>query len=195
MLEPVRPEPVRPVRLEAGYSSVPGTFITPGEVSRRGWGTARAGWLIEAEDPVTAEEFDGVRGLAAAAGLTAERRAQQGNLARARDAATGLALLASLALVAMTVGLLRTETRADRRILAAIGSSRRQQRDLAAATAGTLTVAATATGTGTAYLSLLAQSGDQLTRLLPVPGAHLATLCLGLPLVAVTGSWALARDH
>ena len=107
MLEPIRPEPVRPVRLKAGYSSVPGTFITRGEVTRRGWGSARAGWLIEAEGAVTAEEFDAVRGLAAAAGITAERRAQQGNLARARDAATALALLASLALVAMTVGLMR----------------------------------------------------------------------------------------
>ena len=164
MLEPIRPEPVRPVRLEAGYSSVPGTFITPRELTRRGWGTARAGWLIEAEDPVTAEEFDAVRGLAAAAGITAERREQQGSLARARDAATALALLASLALVAMTVGLMRAQTLADRRILVAIGSSRRQQRDVAAATAGTLAVAAVGLGTGIAYLSLLAQTGDQLAR-------------------------------
>jgi len=195
MLEPIRPEPVRPVRLEAGYSSVPGTFITPRELTRRGWGTARAGWLIEAEDPVTAEEFDAVRGLAAAAGITAERREQQGSLARARDAATALALLASLALVAMTVGLMRAQTLADRRILVAIGSSRRQQRDVAAATAGTLAVAAVGLGTGIAYLSLLAQTGDQLARLLPVPGAHLAMLCVGLPLVAVVGSWVLARDR
>ncbi len=195
MLEPIPPEPVQPARLEAGYSSVPGTFITPGEVTRRGWGTARAGWLIEAEDPVTAEEFDVVRGLAAAAGITAERRAQQENLAYARDAATALAVVASLALVAMTVGLMRVETIADRRILVALGSSRRQQRDLAAATAGTLALAATATGTGIAYLSLLAQSGDQLSRLLPVPAAHLTMLCLGLPLVAVLGAWALARDR
>lgn len=194
MLEPIRPEPVRPVRLKAGYSSVPGTFITPSEVTRRGWNTARAGWLIEAQGPLTAEEFDATRRLAAAAGITAERRAQQGNLARARDAATALAMLASLALVAMTVGLMRAETLADRRILVSLGSSRRQQRDIAAATAGALAVAAIATGTGTAYLALLAQSGDQLARLLPVPGAHLAMLCLGLPLVAVIGSWALARD-
>ncbi|HET6744292.1 MAG TPA: FtsX-like permease family protein [Candidatus Limnocylindria bacterium] len=195
MLEPIRPEPVRPVHLEGGYSSVPGTFITPAEVTRRGWGTARAGWLIEAEDPVTADEFDVVRGLAATAGITAERRAQQGNLARARDGATAIALLASLALVAMTVGLMRAETSADRRILVALGSSRRQQRDLAAATAGTLALAAIATGTGVAYLSLLAQGGDQLAQLLPVPGAHLAMLCLGLPVVAVIGSWVLARDR
>ena len=103
--------------------------------------------------------------------------------------------LASLALVAMTVGLMRAETAADRAVLVALGSSRRQQRDLAAATAGTLAVAAVATGTAIAYLSLLAQNGDHLARLLPVPACHLATLCLGLPLVAVVGSWALARDR
>lgn len=195
MLEPIRPEPVRPVRLKAGYSSVPGSFITRGEVTRRGWSSARAGWLIEAEGAVTAERFDAVRGLAAAAGITAERRAQQGNLARARDAATALALLASLALVAMMVGLMRAEAAGDRAVLVALGTSRRQQRDLAAATAGTLAVAAVGLGTGIAYLSLLAQNSDQLGRLLPVPAGHLATLCLGLPLVAVVGSRALARDR
>ena len=130
--------------------------------------------------------------MAAAAGITAERRSSQAELSRARDAATAAAVVAALAVVAFIVGLVRGETAHERRILAAVGSTRRQQRGLGAATAGVLAGLAALTGTAVAYLTMAAQLGSAVGRLWPIPLVHLGLVVVGVPATAALGSWLLA---
>ena len=95
----------------------------------------RAGWLVESSTPITQEQFAELREAAAAAGVTVEVRHDQANLATLRTVATTAGLLVALGVMAMTVGLIRSEATGDLRVLSAAGANRRT---LTAATAGGL---------------------------------------------------------
>lgn len=59
------PEPVTATHtqtLTPGYSSLPGSFITPDELHRRGWESIRVGWLIETTTPLVGEQLIAARG-------------------------------------------------------------------------------------------------------------------------------------
>ena len=65
-----RPEMVTNTQtLTATYSSLPGSFITPEGLQRRGWEAAPSGhWLVETSEPLTSDQLATVRDVAAAAG-------------------------------------------------------------------------------------------------------------------------------
>jgi hypothetical protein len=83
------------------------------------------------------------RQIASAAGISVETRSAQDSLSRLRDFATGAGLLLALGVLAMTVGLIRSETGSDLRTLAAARASSRTRRTLTAATAGALALLGT----------------------------------------------------
>lgn len=186
------PQQLDPLRITAPYTSLPATLVSPQEADARGWHRAPSGWLVDADAPVTAEQFDRASQIASSAGLTVERRRDQADLAGLRDRVTALAALASLAIVAMAVGLLRTETRADAAVLAATGAPRRTRRTITAATAGGLAALGALLGTSGAYLSVGAVLSPHLDDLLPVPAIHLFVIAIGIPLVATGAAWAVA---
>ncbi|MBA2634728.1 MAG: FtsX-like permease family protein, partial [Chloroflexi bacterium] len=127
------------VTITPGYSSVPGSFITPEALRQRGWEPAPAGrWLVETRSPLTSEEIAAARERAAAATLTIETRDQQEGLLALRTRATAIGMLLALGILAMTVGLIRAETASDLRTLAATGATSTMRRTLTAATAGAL---------------------------------------------------------
>jgi putative ABC transport system permease protein len=191
--EPMRPELVKgPGHLEPGYSSLPGSFITPSALSRRGWDSVRAAWLVEAATPITDDQFAESREAAAAAGITVERRDDQADLAALRIGATAVGTLLALGILATTVGLIRSESAGDLRILTATGAGSRIRRRLTAATAGGLAVMGALLGVGGAYLALLAFHLEDLGALSPMPVAHVALLVLGVPALAAGAGWMLA---
>ena len=96
----------------------------------------RAGWLVESSTPITQEQFAELRETAAAAGVTVEVRHDQANLATLRTVATTVGLLVALGVMAMTVGLIRSEATGDLRVLSAAGATSSNRRTLTAATAG-----------------------------------------------------------
>jgi putative ABC transport system permease protein len=177
-------------RLRAGYDSLPGTFITIDVLTRRGWAAAPSGrWLVEMGAPPTAGQLAAAREAAAGAGLTIEIRDRQGGLGALRTGATAAGVLTALGILAMTVGLVRSEAGRDLRILAATGATGRTRRALTAATAGGLAVLGAILGIAGAYLGLAAGFVRNLGALAPVPVTHLAVIAVGLPVAATLAGW------
>jgi putative ABC transport system permease protein len=177
-------------QLDSGYTSLPGTFITDAQIQQRGWVAAPSGrWLIETSSPITSQQLAEARKLAAAAGLTIESRDHQSGLHGLRNGATAAGMLFALAILAMTVGLLRSEAAADVRTLTATGASSRTRRAVNAATAGGLAALAAVLGILGAFLTLLASHVRQVGHLDAVPWSQLALIGLGTPAIAAAVGW------
>ncbi|MDQ3113891.1 MAG: ABC transporter permease, partial [Actinomycetota bacterium] len=101
-------------------------------------------------------------------------------------------LLVALGVMAMTVGLIRSEATGDLRVLSAAGATSSNRRTLTAATAGGLALLGALLGIAGAYLALGAAHIRDLSALTPVPLFHLAGIGIGLPLVAAGAGWLLA---
>ena len=99
---------------------------------------------------------------------------------------------AGLGVLAMTVGLVHSESARDLRTLTAAGARRRTRRALTAATAGALALCGAIIGTACAYLALLAWYHREVHWLAHPPVLNLAALLVGLPTVAYLGGWLLA---
>jgi putative ABC transport system permease protein len=175
------------------YSSIPGSFVTLDALRRRGWEVTPSGsWLVESSEPLTSVELATARDVAAGAGLTIESRDQQAGLRALRSGATAVGMLLALGILAMTVGLIRSESASDVRTLTATGASGATRRTLTAATAGGLAVLGVALGTACAYLTLVAGFRGDIGDLTPVPVTHLAMIAAGTPLAAAAAGWLLA---
>ena len=96
-------------------------------------------------------------------------------------------------MLAMTVGLIRSETAADLRTLTATGASSATRRTLNAASAGALALLGGILGTAAAYLALIAWHWHDVSYLNPPPYADLAVLILGLPAIAAIGAALFGR--
>jgi putative ABC transport system permease protein len=181
------------IPLTGTYSSLPGTFITTDELTRRGWQAVPSGeWLIETGAPLTADQLSSARGLAAAAGLTIETRDDQAGLGKLRTGATAVGMALALGILAMTVGLIRAEATGDVRTLTATGASSGTRRTLTAATAGGMGLLGALLGIAGAYVALAAGPFGDLSRLRQVPVAQLVLIVAGTPLIAAATGWLLA---
>ncbi len=119
-------------------TSDPNTLLTTHALRTLGWRPVPAGWLIQTPRPLTSAQISTARQMASGAGASIETRSPQDSLSRLRDWATGAGLLLALGVLAMTVGLIRSESAGDLRALTATGASSRTRRTLTAATAGAL---------------------------------------------------------
>jgi putative ABC transport system permease protein len=179
-------------------TSAPNTVITEHAIHQFGLASAisTAGWLIQAPQPLTQSQISSARLAAAAAGLTIETRNEVPGLSEIINTATAFGILLALGILAMSVGLVRSETASDLRILAAAGASSRARRTLTAATAGALALAGAVVGTACAYVAAIGFSRtsqlDGLSTLSSVPLANLLLILLGMPLAAVIAGWLLA---
>jgi putative ABC transport system permease protein len=175
-----------------GYTSLPTSFVRPESLERQGLMAAASGWLVEAAGPLTDAELDGAREAAARGGLFLEsRRAPESN-ATLRSVATAFGLLIALGILAMTVGLLRSEAAGDLRTLTATGASSGVRRAITAATAAALAFLGAVVGTVAAYTALAARYMDDLAPLGRVPVVNLAVVLVGLPVAAAVAGWLLA---
>jgi putative ABC transport system permease protein len=175
-----------------GSSSTPPMFITLNGLRRHGWKQIPAGWLIESSRPLTSDQIANARKVAADAGLSIEVRRGTTSFARTMAIATGAGALLALAILAMTVGLIRSESAGDLRTLTATGATSRIRRTLTASTAGALALLGALLGVAGAYLVLAATYSDDLGYLDSVPVLSLALILVGVPLVAMGAGWLLA---
>jgi putative ABC transport system permease protein len=174
-------------------TSAPNTVITEYAVDKLGLRPAMNGWLIQTPAPLTPTQIDAARQLALSYGVWIETKSGELALSQIADGATALGVILALGVLAMTVGLIRSETARDLRTLTATGASAITRRTITAATAGglgllgTLLGAATATAAGLAWAhaSLSVTFGD-------IPLADILILLAGLPLAAAVGGWLLA---
>jgi putative ABC transport system permease protein len=172
-----------------GYSSAPTSFITPAAMRRLGLTQRTIGWLIETTKPLTNAQISAARDVAASAGLTVEVRDAQRGLGTTRTVATLAGMLLALAILAMTVGLIRSESGRDLRTLTATGATSNTRRVITAVTAGALALLGVLVGAVAAYLALVAGYLSDLAPLKHVPVLHLTVLVLGLPVVAAAAAW------
>jgi putative ABC transport system permease protein len=180
-------------RLTPTYSSLPGSFVTPEAMRERGWESVPAGlWLLETSRHLTGEQIASARNIAAGAGLTIETRDHQEGLATLRTVATALGVLLALGILAMTVGLIRSEAASDLSTLTATGATGRTRRALTAATAGGLAFLGVLLGAAGAYAILATGFISDVGTLTPVPVLQLAVIAVGVPAAAMIAGWLLA---
>jgi putative ABC transport system permease protein len=170
----------------------PTSFITLDGLRRRGLRQIPSGWLLESEQPLTSEQIADARDVAAAAGLTIETRRSSPSFTTAIAIATAAGSLLALAILAMTVGLIRSESAGDLRTLTATGATGRIRRTLTAATAGALALLGALLGVAGAYVAVMAAYHDDLGYLSQVPVLYLVVMVVGLPLTAAAAGWLLA---
>ena len=121
------------------------------------------------------------------------RTAPDDSLQRLRDYATLVGILVALGVLAMTVGLIRSETSGDLRTLTAAGASGVTRRMLTATTAAALGLLGGIIGVAGAYLALIAWHWDHVSYLAAPPYFALAAMVVGLPLAALVGGWLFGR--
>ncbi|HZC14389.1 MAG TPA: hypothetical protein VE270_10265, partial [Thermoleophilaceae bacterium] len=176
--------------VESGLA--PTSFITLDGLRRRGWRQIPSGWLVESSRPLTSEQVADARELAADAGLTIEVQRESTSHAELSAIATAAGALLALAILAMTVGLIRSESAGDLRTLTAAGATSRVRRTLTAATAGGLAFLGALLGVAGAYVVVVAAYLDDLAYLSRIPVLYLVLLVVGAPWAAIAAGWLLS---
>jgi putative ABC transport system permease protein len=171
---------------------LPSSFVTLDGLRRHGWTQILSGWLVESNRPLTSEQIAAARELAAQAGLAIETQRESTSLAKPIAIATAAGAILALAILAMTVGLIRSESAGDLRILTATGATGRIRRTLTAATAGALALLGALLGVAGSYLALAATYHDDLAYLGRIPVFSLVFIVVGVPLTASVAGWLLA---
>jgi putative ABC transport system permease protein len=171
----------------------PNLVLTSYAVSRYHLLASPAAWLIQTPQPLTAAQINGIRQRAEALGLSIQTKNDNPSLSQLDAWATGAGIVLALGVLALTVGLVRSETASDLRILTATGATGKTRRGITAATAAALGLLGALVGTAVAYLAALAYFRSQLSeRLNHVPALDLILVLIGLPAIAAVGGWLLA---
>jgi putative ABC transport system permease protein len=169
----------------------PDSFVTLNGLRRRGWKQTPSGWLVEASKPLTSDQIAEAREFAAENGLMIETR-RAGSSTTPIAIATAAGALLALAILAMTVGLIRSESAGDLRTLTATGATSRIRRTLTGATAGTLALLGAVLGVAGAYVALVAIYLGDLGYLGRIPVVPLGLIVVGVPVAATVAGWLLA---
>src|SRR6202167_224950 len=176
-------------------TSAPNTVITAHAMREFKFTATTAGWLIRAPGGLTATQVTNAGQTAATAGASIETVNNIPSYTQVTDAATIFAIVLALGILAMSIGLVRSETASDLRTLAATGASGTARRTLTAATAGALALTGALVGTAGGYLAAIGffrtNKLDQLSELGSIPVAELVWILAGMPLIAVAVSWLL----
>ena len=178
-------------------TSAPNTLMTEHAISQLHLQSqvGLSGWLISTARPLTAAQISEARATASTAQLTIESKNDEPSSWQVVDWATVFGIALALAILAMTVGLIRAETASDLRTLAATGASSWSRRKITAATAGALALLGMLLGAAGGYLAAAGyfQSGkfgeSVFGNLSHVPLPNLLIIVIGLPVVAAVGGF------
>ena len=179
-------------------TSAPNTVITEHAVQKFHLSPFAAGWLIQTAHPLTSAQIHDARLAAGAAGMTVETRSSAPTSATIINWATVFGIVLALAILAMSVGLIRSETASDLRTLAATGASGRARRTITATTAGALGFTGAVLGTVGGYVAAAGWfrtnsfNGGLSALVTTIPVTNLLIILVGMPLIAVVIGWLLA---
>ena len=177
-----QPAKIQVTKLLPNYTSAPNTLLTERTVTALGLTLQPVGWLVQTNEPLTAGQITDAQHRAAIAGITIETRTTSDNSAQQlRDYSTIAGMLLALAVLAMTVGLIRSETAGDLRTLTATGASSGTRRTLTAATAAALALLGGILGTAGAYWRSSPGTGTTSAISVTRPISTLPRSCLGYP--------------
>jgi putative ABC transport system permease protein len=194
--------PIQEISQLPSGTSAPNTVITSRAITALHLQSSitTAGWLIQAPAGLTAAQITNAQQLAAgASGMSIETRNSIPSLAQILDTATIFGIVLALGIVAMSVGLVRSEAARDLRTLTAAGAAPSTRRTITAATAGALAFTGAVTGITGGYLAAIgffrSNSLYGLSLLTSIPLTNLLWILAGMPLIAVVLGWLLAgRD-
>jgi putative ABC transport system permease protein len=174
-------------------TSAPNTVITMRAVQALHAKIMLRGWLVQTPKPLTAVQISATRSAVAGAGGTLETKSGQLGLSRIANEATSAGILIALGVLAMSVGLIRSESAGDLRTLAAIGASGLTRRAITSATAGALALLGAALGSAVAFAAVAAWApGSLAATLAHVPRADVLVILVGLPVAATVVGWLFA---
>ena len=144
-----------------------------------------SGWLMQTPKPLTAVQISSARSVVAAAGGILETKSGELDLSQITNGATAIGILIALAVVAMSVGLIRSESASDLRTLAATGASSLTRRTITSATAGALALLGAGLGSAVAIAAVVAWAPSALGATFAlVPWADVLVILVGLPVAA-----------
>lgn len=171
------------------FSSAPRALLTHTGLAETGLEPVRAGWLLDLPGSVDSTTLADLRDVADDAGLFIERRDQRGGLTTVRTVATAVGVLLALSILALTIGLLRSDAPRDLRTLDACGATRRIRRSSTATTCAVLATVGAVLGTVATYIVLVVGYWPDAGRLSTVPVANLTVVLIGLPVAASAMAW------
>jgi putative ABC transport system permease protein len=190
--------PIQQVGQLPSGTSAPNTVVTEHAIQtlHQQSSITTSGWLIQVPGGLTPADIRNAQQEAAAAGMTVETRNSIPSLQTIVDDATVFGIVLALAILGMSVGLVRSEAAKDLRTLSATGASGATRGILVATTAGALGFAGALIGIAGGYLAAIgfARSNqlDGLSSLDAIPVANLLLLLVGMPLFAALVSWLFA---
>lgn len=175
-------------------TSAPNTVITEHAATTLHIQSVIAGWLLVFPHALSASQIESARSIAAASNLSIETKSSAPTASEINGWATTIGTLLALAILLMSLGLLRAETASDLRTFAAAGATGYTRRLLAATTAGSLALIGALTGMVVGYLTVIAflngsPNGDSVSELSNVPARDLLILAVAFPLVAFAIGW------
>jgi putative ABC transport system permease protein len=181
-------------------TSAPNTVITENALHRLHLASQNSldGWMILANSPITQPQLASVNSLAASGDLSIESKNDEPTSAEIVNWATVFGIALALGVLAMSVGLIRSETASELRTLTAAGASSRTRRSLTAVTAGGLAFLGALLGTVAAYVGLFgwfrsnALEGGVSDIINHVPWDNLFFILIAMPVIAVLIGWVLA---
>ena len=181
-------------------TSAPNTVITESALHRLGLTgqNSLGGWMLLSNSTITQSQLTNASSLAASGDLTIESKNDAPSSSEIVNWATVFGIALALGVLAMSVGLIRSETASDLRTLTAAGASSRTRRALTAVTAGGLAFLGALLGCVAAYVGLFGWFGSNsleggvsdLTN--NVPWDQLFLILIVMPAAAVVIGWVLA---
>ncbi len=180
-------------------TSAPNTVFTEHAIRTLHLQTSLAGWFITTTNPPTAAQVRNARFIAnEVSGMSIETKSSSPPGDEVIDLATVFGIVLALAILGMSIGLIRSETAGDLRTLAATGASGWTRRTITAATTGALGFFGAVLGTFAAYLGLVAfvrsntQNGGESALFSTVPVNNLLEILVAMPIAAAVIAWLLA---
>jgi putative ABC transport system permease protein len=181
-------------------TSAPNTVITESALRRLHLADQNSldGWMILTNSPITQAQLTSANSLAASADLSTESKNDEPTSAEIVNWATVFGIALALGVLAMSVGLIRSESASELRTLTATGASSRTRRTLTAVTAGGLAFLGALLGTVAAYVGLVgwfrtnSLEGGVSDIVNHVPWDNLFLIVIALPVAAMLVGWVLA---
>ncbi len=181
-------------------TDAPNTVITESALRRLHLASQSSldGWIIQANSRITSAQITNAQALAATNNLSIESKNDAPTSAEIVNWATVFAIALALGILAMSIGLIRSETASELRTLTATGASSRTRRSLTAVTAGGLAFLGALLGTVAAYVGLAgwfhtnALEGGLSNIIDHIPWSNLFLIVIAMPVVAAIVGWVLA---
>jgi putative ABC transport system permease protein len=181
-------------------TSAPNTVITESALHRLGLTSQNSldGWMVLSNGSITQAQLTSANSIAASGDLNIESKNDEPTSSEITNWATVFGIALALGVLAMSVGLIRSETASELRTLTATGASSRTRRSLTAVTAGGLAFLGGLLGTVAAYVGLFgwfrsnALEGGVSDIINHVPWDNLFFILIAMPAAALLIGWVLA---